>query len=138
MFGMRNMKADVLLNEVVVHRLYGEGVVEKAVENRIEVVFENTKRCIFIVPSCFDKFLKLKGEDKQAMIDEELLKWKEENGVFKKEELLKKMQDRQEGINQRGAEREKRKIEKAIEDAKRIRFFAGLDAPDKKKNEEKK
>lgn len=130
------MKADVLFNEVVVHRLFGEGVVTKTIENRIEVEFENTKKCIFIVPSCFDKFLKLKGEDKQAMIDEELLKWKEENGVFKKEELLKKMKDTQEGIDQRGAEREKRKIEKAIEDAKRIRFFAGLDSPDKKNKEQ--
>ena len=127
------MQVETLLNEIVVHRLYGEGIIEAVDGNRITVVFEDTKKCTFLVPSCFDKFLRLKGDDKQDEIDEALMQWKTENAVFKSEELQKKMKNRQEGIDQRGREREKRKLEKAIEESKRIRFFAGLDAPEKDK-----
>lgn len=122
------MQVESLLNEVVVHRLYGEGIIKSAEGNYIEVIFEDTKKCKFLVPSCFDKFLRLKGDDKQAEIDEAVETWKNANGVYKTEQLTKKMEQTQKSIQKRGEEREKRRLEKLIEESKRSRFFAGLDA----------
>ena len=38
------MQVETLLKEIVVHRLYGEGIIEAVDGNRITVVFEDTKK----------------------------------------------------------------------------------------------
>lgn len=119
---------DNLLNEVVIHKSLGNGKIKVVKESYIQVQFENGKVCKFLVPSCFDKFLTIADENKQATVCEMVETWKLENGIYEKEELHHRTLDSMERIKERERLREQRRKEKADKEALKSKFFAGLNA----------
>ena len=118
-----------LVNEKVIHKVYGPGVIKSTNKEYLEVLFDNGKCSTFQMPSCFDKFIRFVNEEKQERILHDLDLWKKLNGVYEKEKIHQLTKATQEGIVQREKEREQRRLERAKEEAQRSRFFAGLNNP---------
>ncbi|MDO4188226.1 MAG: hypothetical protein Q4D29_04480 [Lachnospiraceae bacterium] len=117
------MKDNELINEKVIHKVYGEGIVKSVEEGYIDVEFKNGNNSKFQIPSCFDKFLKLADESKQHEMDDNVVEWKKANGIFEKEVIRQKTMATQAGIKKRSEERELRRIKRAKEIAERNRMF---------------
>ena len=112
-----------LINEKVIHKIYGEGVIIKNENGYIDVEFKKGYKSKFATPSCFDKFLKFKDEEKQQEMLEDVAKWKGENGILEKEKIHQKTIATQAGIQRRQEEREIRRLERAKEVAERNKMF---------------
>lgn len=117
------MDFNKFVNEEIIHKVYGAGIIESSEDGYINVSFSENKKCKFSVPSCFDKFIKLTDESKQQEVEKSVLEWKKENGIFEKELLEKKTISTQEGIKKREKEREIRRLKRAKEVAERNRMF---------------
>lgn len=61
------MEIKDLIGSSVVHKMFGQGIVEDGHDNYIEVFFsQKGKKSIFSYPSCFQGFLELLTEEKKV------------------------------------------------------------------------
>lgn len=82
------MKISMLLDENVVHKSFGKGVINSADGKYVDVeFFKGNKKSRFLYPSCFQGFLRLENDEKQAEAEKDLEQWKVENGIMQKEQL---------------------------------------------------
>jgi len=103
-----------LVGESVIHKAFGIGVVEKADEKYLEVIFQQgEKKSVFAYPSCFNTFLRLENEELQASLQEDLQQWKKDSNVDHKEALKSRYMKRQQGIRARQIATEERKEQAA-------------------------
>ncbi len=121
------MNITELTDQKVKHISLGEGLVISANVNILVVRFDSGKECKFSYPSAFRKFLSVEDESLASEIDSDLQKWLVVSGTLASEQLQKKTELRQKGINDREVKRQIQRIERAKADAQRGRFLAGLD-----------
>lgn len=119
------MKISDLIDEQIFHGVYGKGIIKSIEDNYLNAAFDDGKESSFSFPVCFDRFIKLTDEDKQQELQQFVNKWKKENGIFKQEMMHKKTAATQAGIKKREEEREKRRLERAKEEAARNKMFLG-------------
>lgn len=119
------MKISDLIDEQITHKVYGRGIISSIEDDYLTATFDNGKESDFSFPSCFDKFIKLADKEKDQELQQFVYKWKIENGIFKQEMLRKKTAETQAGIVKRVEERERRRLERAREEAARNRMFLG-------------
>lgn len=82
------MDINKLLDEVVIHKTFGRGVVISIDDKYVVVEFkEKNKISKFGYPAGFDGFLSLEDREKQEEVEKKLEVWREENGVLQKKEL---------------------------------------------------
>lgn len=117
------MKISDLIDEQIIHKVYGKGTIKSIEDEYLNATFESGKESKFSFPSCFDKFIKLSDEEKWQELQQFVNKWKKENGIFDQEFLQKKIAARQEGIKRREEEREIKRLERAKAEAARNRMF---------------
>lgn len=129
------MKNEELLNEKVIHKTYRKGFIKAVDGYYIEVEFESGKISQFVVPTCFDRFIKLADEEKNEQVQRMLAYWKEINEIDKKEQLQKQTQETQNAIVMRDKEREIKKIEAARKEAERSRIFVQMRGQVKEENQ---
>lgn len=108
------MEIKDLIGARVVHKLFGEGIIENAHDRYLEVAFlEKNKKSRFSYPSCFNGFLELKTEEKIREVEIELEAWRIESGEENREELKRQYWKTQMGILARRDEAEERKLKAA-------------------------
>ena len=111
------MKIEELLEETVVHKLFGTGIIRCVDDKYLEIDFpERGKKSKFVYPSCFDGFLILKNEVKREEMLKDLEQWKIENGVVQKEELRHRYEKTMQEIRARQIAAEEKKL-KAVQRA---------------------
>jgi len=100
-----------LVGVAVVHKMFGQGIVEDTHDNYIEVFFsKNGKKSKFSYPSCFQGFLELLAEEKKADVEADIVIWREESGAEKKEELKQQYLKTQQAIMERREAAERKKL----------------------------
>ena len=100
-----------LVGVAVVHKMFGQGIVEDAHDNYIEVFFsQNGKKSKFSYPSCFQGFLELLAEEKKADVEADLVIWRVESGAELKEELRQQYLKTQQAIMERREAAERKKL----------------------------
>lgn len=104
------MKIENLIGEILVHRVFGNGVIKEVHEKYLEVEFpEKKKHCKFLYPSCFNGYVRLENREKQRRAQTDLRIWKEESGALLEEEMKEEYEKtQQEIIARRKAAEEKR------------------------------
>ncbi|MCM1025404.1 MAG: hypothetical protein NC432_03150 [Roseburia sp.] len=105
------MEIKNLIEETVIHKAFGKGTIKEAYDNYLEVEFPGCgKRSKFSYPSCFDGFLRLEGGEKEKAVQEELERWREDNGIAQKEICRQQYEKTRQAIRERRlAAEEKRK-----------------------------
>ena len=71
------MEISMLLDENVVHKSFGKGVINSADGKYLDVeFFKGNKKSRFLYPSCIQGFLRLENDEKQAEAEKDLEQWK--------------------------------------------------------------
>ena len=105
------MEIKELIGETVVHKIFGQGIVEDAHDNYIEVFFsQKGKKSKFSYPSCFQGYLTLLEEEKKADVEADLVIWRVESGAEQKEELKQQYLKTQQAIMERREAAERKKL----------------------------
>lgn len=105
------MEIQKLLNEIVMHKTFGKGIINGVDDQYLQVkFFEGSKTSKFVYPSCFDGFLMLENEEKQADIQKNLEQWKIESGANQKEKLRRQYEKTMLGIKTRRIAAEEKKL----------------------------
>ena len=105
------MEIKELISAAVVHKIFGQGIVEEAHDNYIEVFFsQKGKKSKFSYPSCFQGFLTLLEEEKKADVEADLVIWRVESGAEQKEELKQQYLKTQQAIMERREAAERKKF----------------------------
>lgn len=103
-----------LINQIVIHKVFGEGIVHSVDEQHMEVFFaDKNKVSKFAYPSCFDGFLKLRNNSLQEEVGKEVESWRQESGTVKKEELRHQYEKTIQGIEARRIAAEEKKLKAA-------------------------
>ena len=103
-----------LVNQSVIHKSYGKGIVQNIDEKYLEVNFVHREKvCRFVYPSCFYNFLVLEDEVLQEEINSVIEVWKQESGVLQKEELKLQYEKTLQGIEDRRLAAEEKKLRAA-------------------------
>lgn len=85
------MDLNKLINETIIHKTFGNGLVLSWDEKYLEVKFaQKDKTSKFQYPSCFNGFMQVENADLQAEIDIDVKAWKQENDIELKEGLKKR------------------------------------------------
>ena len=93
------MDINKLLDEVVIHKTFGRGVISSIDNKYVIVEFkEINKISKFGYPAGFDGFLSIENREKQEDMEKELEVWREESGAEKKEELKQQYLKTQQAI----------------------------------------
>ena len=107
-----------LIHSTVIHKIFGKGIICSMDEKYIEVDFaEKNKVSKFAYPSCFQEFLTLENDEMRETMQKVVETWKIENGIDKKEEILKRHEKTVQGIKERQlavAERKLKAAQRAI------------------------
>lgn len=105
------MEIKDLIGVAVAHKIFGQGIVEDAHNNYIEVFFlQKGKKSKFSYPSCFQEFLKLVTDEKKADVEADLVVWRIESGAEQKEELKQQYLKTQQAIMERREAAERKKL----------------------------
>lgn len=108
------MEEDKLINQTVIHKTFGKGMISSANEKYLEVSFAGREKISkFAYPSCFYSFLIFEDKDLQREIDAVVEVWKQENGAVEKEELRHKYEKTMKDIYKRHLESEEKKLKAA-------------------------
>jgi|GEM_PF-3026738 len=108
------MDLEKLVNQTVIHKSYGKGIIHNVGEKYLEVDFaEKGKVSKFPYPSCFNGFLSLKDCDLQTEITAEVEVWKRESGAMQKEELRHRYEKTMQGMEARRLAAEDKKLKAA-------------------------
>lgn len=103
-----------LIDEAVVHKAFGKGIIKSIDGKYLEVKFLNgNKESRFVYPSCFNGFLTLEDERKHAETEKDLELWKTESGIVQKEELRNRHEKTTEAIEARKTAAEEKKLQAA-------------------------
>lgn len=119
------MKISDLIDEKIVHKVYGKGSIKSIKDDHVIASFDNGKEGKFSFPLCFDKFIRIEAKEKQQEVQLFLDKWKKDNGIFEQEKMRKKTAVTREGIKKRAEERAARRALREKEAAERSRMFLG-------------
>jgi len=104
------MERKDLIGTAVMHKIFGQGIVEDAYDNYIEVFFsQKGKKSKFSYPSCFQGFLELMTDEMKMDIEADLVVWKIESGADEKEKLKQQYMKTQQTIMERHIAAEEKK-----------------------------
>lgn len=108
------LKIENLVEETVVHKSFGTGIIRCVDDKYLEVDFlKKNKKSKFVYPSCFNGFLMLKNEEKQKEVQRDLEQWEAESGAAWKEELRHRSEKTMQEIRVRQAAVEEKKLRAA-------------------------
>lgn len=108
------MEMAKLINQKVMHKAFGEGIIIEADDSHLKVEFANAgKVSKFAYPSCFNNFLKMQDEDLQQELEAILIKWRLVTGEAQKEELKQKHEKTVQGIEARRQAAKEKKLQAA-------------------------
>lgn len=117
------MEIKDLIGAAVTHRMFGQGIVEEAHDNYIEVFFpQKGKKSKFFYPSCFQGFLELLTDEKKTDVEADLVIWRVESGAKQKEELKQQYLKTQQAIMERRAAAEEKKLRAAQRSMNRSQY----------------
>lgn len=103
-----------LVNQVVVHKSFGKGIIRSVDEKHLEVEFiEKNKISKFAYPSCFRGFLLLENHELQSEIQAVVETWEVESGTIQKEELKHQYEKTMQGIKARQIAAKEKKLKAA-------------------------
>jgi len=103
------MEAEKLIDALVIHKSFGEGIIKEADEKYLNVEFADGKTSRFMYPAGFDKFLTLKDKRKQNAVEKDVAVWREESGEVRREKLRLQYQKTQDAIIARREAAEEKK-----------------------------
>lgn len=108
------MDLEKLVNQTVIHKSFGEGVIRSVDEKYLEVEFrEKGKISKFSYPGCFNGFLTVEDGSLQLEIEAVVEVWRQESGVVQKEELKKQYEKTMQSIEARRLAAEEKKLKAA-------------------------
>ena len=108
------LEIEKLVEETVVHKSFGTGIIKEVDGKYLKIDFpEKNKKSTFAYPLCFDGFLMLENEEKQAEMQKDLEQWKIESGVVHKEELWRQYEKTRQEIRARQAAVKEKKLRAA-------------------------
>lgn len=106
--------AEQLVDQVVVHKIFGEGIVHSVNGTHLEVHFvEKSKVSKFAYPSCFEGFLILQNSSLQSEVEKDIEVWRQESGAVQKEALRHQYEMTLQGIEARRIALEEKKLKAA-------------------------
>lgn len=118
------MESKDLVGVTVKHKMFGQGVVESVNDNHIEIAFiQESKKCKFSYPSCFQGYLELTSDEKRADIEADLENWRIESGAEQKEVLKEQYIKTQKSIIARRAAAEEKKLRAAQRTMNRSQYY---------------
>lgn len=104
------MDLEKLVDQTVIHKSFGKGIIRSVDEKYLEVDFsEKGKVSKFPYPACFHTFLTLDNSELQTEINGLVEMWKTENGIEQKEELKHQYEKTMQGIEARRQAAEEKK-----------------------------
>ncbi len=113
------MDSKKLVNQTVMHKTLGNGIIRSADEEHLEIYFtEKGKISKFSYPSCFYGFLTVEDNSLQPEIETVVEAWKQKGDIVHKEELKKRYEKTIHDIETRRLAAEEKKLkaaQKAIE-----------------------
>ena len=84
------MDLEKLVNQTVIHKSFGKGIIRSVDKKYLEVEFiEKEKVSRFLYPDCFYGFLTIEDSGLQLEIEAVVEDWKQDRGVIQKEKLRK-------------------------------------------------
>ncbi|MBQ7920176.1 MAG: hypothetical protein IJ324_09595 [Lachnospiraceae bacterium] len=108
------MDLEKLVNQTVIHKSFGKGIIRSVDEKYLEVDFmEKGKVSKFPYPSCFNGFLIMEDCELQPEITSVVEVWKVESGAVQKEELRHQYEKTMQGIESRRLAAEDKKLKAA-------------------------
>ena len=108
------MDLEKLVNQRVIHKSFGKGIIQNIDEKYLEVNFvDKEKVSRFVYPSCFYNFLVLEDGILQEEINSVIEVWKQESGVLQKEELKLQYEKTLQDIEARKLAAEEKKLRAA-------------------------
>lgn len=108
------MDLEKLVNQTVIHKSFGKGIIRSVDEKYLEVDFaEKGKVSKFPYPGCFHGFLTIEDSSLQPEIEAVVEGWKQDSGVVQKEELKKKYEKTIQSIEARRLAAEEKKLKAA-------------------------
>lgn len=108
------MDLEKLVNQTVIHKSFGKGVIRSVDEKYLEVDFmEKGKISKFSYPGCFHGFLTVVDSSLQPKIEAVVEVWKQESGAVQKEELKKQYEKTMQSIEARRLAAEEKKLKAA-------------------------
>lgn len=108
------MDINKLLDEVVIHKTFGRGVISSIDDKYVIVEFkEINKISKFGYPAGFDGFLSIENREKQEEMEKELEVWREESGVIQKKELRNQYEKTVQAIEARRLAAEEKRLRAA-------------------------
>ena len=127
------MDLEKLVNQTVIHKTFGKGIVRSADEKYLEVDFtEKGKVSKFSYPDCFYGFLIIEDSSMESAIKADVLLWKQEKCVIQKEQLKKQYEKTMQSIEARRVASEEKKL-KAAQRSMERRFIYSNSSFNKKK-----
>ena len=111
------MNLEKLVNQTVIHKSFGKGIIRNVDEKHLEVSFiEKGKVSKFLYPDCFYGFLTIENSGLQSEIEAVVEDWKQDSGVMQKEKLKKQYEKTTRSIEARrlAAEEKKRKTAQRV------------------------
>ena len=108
------LEIEKLVEETVVHKSFGTGIIKEVDGKYLKIDFpEKNKKSTFAYPLCFDGFLMLENEEKQAEMQKDLEQWKRESGAARKEELWRQYEKTRQEIRAKQTAVEEKKLRAA-------------------------
>lgn len=108
------MDLEKLVNQTVIHKSFGKGIIRSVDEKYLEVDFiEKGKVSKFPYPGCFHGFLTIEDSSLQTEIEAVVEGWKQESGVMQKEELRHQCERTMQSIEARRLAAEEKKLKAA-------------------------
>lgn len=108
------MDLEKLVNQTVIHKSFGKGIIRSVDEKYLEVDFtEKGKVSKFPYPGCFHGFLTIEDGSLQSEIEAVVENWKQDSGVVQKEELRHQYEKTMQGIEARRLAAEEKKLKVA-------------------------
>ena len=108
------LEIEKLVEETVVHKSFGTGIIKEVDGKYLKIDFpEKNKKSTFAYPLCFDGFLMLENEEKQAEMQKDLEQWKIESGAARKEELWRQYEKTRQEIRAKQTAVEEKKLRAA-------------------------
>ena len=108
------MDLEKLVNQTVIHKSFGKGIICSVDEKYLEVDFiEKGKVSKFPYPGCFHGFLTIEDSSLQTELEAVVEGGKQESGVMQKEELRHQYEKTMQSIEARRLAAEEKKLKAA-------------------------
>lgn len=108
------MDLEKLVNQTVIHKSFGKGIIRSVDKKYLEVDFiEKGKVSRFLYPDCFYGFLTIEDSGLQLEIEAVVEDWKQDRGVIQKEKIKKQYEKTMRSIEARRLAAEEKKLKAA-------------------------